>query len=174
MFGLLYNKSMTTKKLLIFMNKNKKNFFINQTFFIVFLLVSVSVISALSVMYSSYKGLNFLPSDYLQDQVSAEVIDPAMLARLEKLRQDFLLYESCIRENMAQIAPAGSQGVVVDSVSFVGDNRALIFYHDQEKRLISEVVLSKKDDGQPQIAKNYLKVANGYDYSQGVYGADPN
>lgn len=155
-------------------NKNKNPFFLNQTFFAVFLLVAVFAFSALSVLYSAYRGLNFLPSEYLQTQVSAQVIDPVWAAKLEKIRQNLALYDAYIRENMAKIAPAESVGVAIDNISFVNEDRALIFYHDQEKSLISEVVMKLKDGGGVEIAKNYLKVSNGNDYSQGVYGADPN
>ena len=166
-----YNKNMFKNK----KQKNKlvQNFLANQKFFVAFILIFAVTISALVVLYSSYQRLNLLALRCLDGQVirpTPMVLSEEAIAMYKKLSA----YDSFIRANMSVFVPKDSESVAIDGISFVGDNRALIFYHDKVKNLISEVVLKTKDDGSPEFAKVYLKNSNGNDYSQGVYGADPN
>jgi hypothetical protein len=154
-------------------NKLIKDFKANQKFFILAFLVFALTISASSILYSSYRSLNFLASSYLSNQVKAsnQPLSEELIKKYKKLS----LYENYIKSNMSLIVPVDiSSPVVVDGVSFICEDRALIFYHDQVKNLISEVVLRLKDDNSPELAKVYLKNSGDKDYSQGVYGADPN
>jgi hypothetical protein len=155
-------------------NKLVKNFLTNQKFFAVFILVFALAISGLVILFSSYQRLNYLAVGYLEKQVATSPAEPVLTLEQIEAYKKLSKYDSYIRSNMSAVIPEDSELVSIDSISFVREDRALIFYHDKVKNLISEVVLRMKDDGSPEFAKVYLKNANGFDYSQGVYGADPN
>lgn len=160
-------------------NKNKKRdeFLANQETFLVIFLAAALLVLSLSLLYGRYKELDFLAASVLSRSVSAidfDAIDNSSgLAESSEGMKAMNDYERCIRDNFSSIAPSDSVGASIDNVSFVSSNRALIFYHDNEKNLISEVVMGHGEDGAPRIEKKYLKNSNGHDYSQGVYGADP-
>jgi hypothetical protein len=157
-------------------NKNKKlgEFLANQELFLVIFLAFVFLIMSLPLLYDRYKSLDLLSAGYLEKTGKVvETIDPETLRLMEEYKKKLASYEAYIKDNFSEIAPSDSVGLVIDNISFVGPNRALIFYHDTEKGLISEVVMDFNDEGLPKVVKNYLKNSNGHDYSNGVYGADP-
>ena len=129
----------------------------------------ILLFSSLSILYGLYRNLG--PSVSLRQ--GAEAVDLAKAEKAREINRRLSLYDEYIRKNIGLIAPDDSSDLVIDDVCFIGENRALIFYRDQEKRLISEVVMDLKVDGAVEISKVFLKVSGDQDYSQGVYGADP-
>jgi len=82
--------------------------------------------------------------------------------------------ENYIYKNIAKLAKANTAGggrSVVDSVSFIADNRALVFYHENQDKYLAELIFDSCN-GHPRIKRFILKVKNSTDYSHGVYGAD--
>ena len=78
------------------------------------------------------------------------------------------------RNHIGDLALANNVGgtaSTVDSVDFINYNRALVFYHENKDRYLSEEVFHDQG-GRINVERFILKIKNDVDYSHGVYGAD--
>lgn len=115
-----------------------------------------------AVKYSNQAKINAADQENLNQEIY-----------LRKLREKV---ENYVRENIVSLSKAnnaGEDGLAVENISFINDDRALIFYGGgvNNDRYLAEIVFGE-DNGQVKIDRFILKVKNDTDYFGGLYGAD--
>jgi hypothetical protein len=163
-FFFLYNHLRRRKKM---QEERRHEFYLGVAVYSLFSVVAVIfIVFIFSVNIQSVNGFNrakAVPADAAGLDQGSNNFDQVMQE-----------VEDYTRQNIALLTvnnDAGGSEAVVDSVNFISDNHALVYYHENSDQYLAEEIFADSNH-QVYISRFILKNKNGADYSGGAYGGN--